>query len=135
MLTVLLNRCIFITISIFSGKIKDVHLPSFVDFDNLLSYHLCEEGVQQLHKILAILQHTNPDITHSPLLYPLLSLFLHYMEASDAYNCVYGLLTAKETFIVQTKVAHEASKRVLRDLTKKFAVSNTDKLLNIIVVL
>lgn len=104
-------------------KVQDLHLPAFVDFDNLLSYHLSEEGVQQLHKILAILHHTNPDITFSPLLYPLLSLFLHYMGPSDAYNCIYGLLTSKETYIIQTKVAYEASKRVLRDLTKKFAKS------------
>ncbi|CAC5413241.1 TBC1D24 [Mytilus coruscus] len=104
-------------------KIKDIQLPSFVDFDNLVSYHLSEDGVQQLHKILAILHHTNPDITYSPLLYPLLGLFLHYMTPSDAYNCIYGLLTSKETFIIQTKVAYEASKRVMRDLTKKFAKS------------
>ncbi|CAG2206084.1 TBC1D24 [Mytilus edulis] len=104
-------------------KIKDVQLPSFVDFDNLMTYHLSVDGVQQLHKILAILHHTNPDITYSPLLYPLLGIFLHYMTPSDAYNCIYGLLTSKETFIIQTKVAYEASKRVMRDLTKKFAKS------------
>lgn len=107
----------------FAGKIKDVQLPSFVDFDNLMTYHLSVDGVQQLHKILAILHHTNPDITYSPLLYPLLGIFLHYMTPSDAYNCIYGLLTSKETFIIQTKVAYEATKRVMRDLTKKFAVS------------
>lgn len=102
----------------------DIRLPSFVDYDNLMSYYLSEDGLKTVKKIMMILQHTNPDITYSPTLFETVCMFLHYMSPSDTYNCVYGLLRAKDkNYIVQTKVAVEASKLVMKDLTKKFAVS------------
>ncbi|KAK3094923.1 hypothetical protein FSP39_007929 [Pinctada imbricata] len=102
---------------------NDLELPAFVDFDNLTSYHLTENGVNTVGRILSIIHHTNPDIIYCPVLFPLIALFLHYMEPSDVYNCAYELLRAKQPFIMQTKVAVEASKAVLKDLTKKFAKS------------
>lgn len=44
------------------------------------------------------------------------------MGPSDAFNCIYALLRSKDANIMQTKVAVESSKLVLRDLTKKYAV-------------
>ncbi|XP_033759375.1 GTPase-activating protein skywalker-like isoform X2 [Pecten maximus] len=105
------------------GQTAEVTLPSFVDFDNLPTYHLNTSGIQSVHKILAVMHHTNPDITYCPILFGLVSVFLHYMTPSDAYNCAYGLLRSKETFIMQTKVSFEASKLVARDLAKKYAKS------------
>jgi len=70
-----------------------------------------------------VIYHTNPDVIYSPTLFATISIFLHYMSPSDVYNCAYELLRAKENFIMQTKVSVEASKLVLRDLAKKFAVS------------
>ncbi|XP_061189632.1 uncharacterized protein LOC133197554 [Saccostrea echinata] len=101
----------------------DIALPPFVDFNNLTSYHLSEQGTKTVAKILAIIQNTNPEILYCPTLYAKLSIFLHYMGPSDAFNCIYALLRSKDACIMQTKVAVEASKLVLRDLTKKYAKS------------
>lgn len=114
-----------ITINIFfylSGNTDDLALPPFVDFNNLTSYHLSEQGTRTVAKILAVIQNTNPEILYCPTLYPKLSIFLHYMGPSDAFNCIYALLRSKDANIMQTKVAVESSKLVLRDLTKKYAV-------------
>ncbi|XP_060065483.1 uncharacterized protein LOC132545832 [Ylistrum balloti] len=105
------------------GHTGEVTLPSFVDFDNLPSYHLNTSGIESVHKILAVMHHTNPDITYCPILFGLVSVFLHYMTPSDAYNCAYGLLRSKETFIMQTKVSFEATKMVIKDLAKKYTKS------------
>ncbi|OWF40524.1 uncharacterized protein LOC110463658 [Mizuhopecten yessoensis] len=105
------------------GQSGEVTLPSLVDFDNLPTYHLNTPGIQSVQKILAVMHHTNPDITYCPTLFGLVSVFLHYMTPSDAYNCAYGLLRSKETFIMQTKVSFEATKMVIRDLTKTYAKS------------
>lgn len=101
----------------------DLALPPFVDFNNLTSYHLSEQGTKTVAKILAVIQNTNPEILYCPTLYPKLSIFLHYMGPSDAFNCIYALLRSKDANIMQTKVAVESSKLVLRDLTKKYAKS------------
>lgn len=93
-----------------------------MDFNNLTSYHLSEQGTKTVAKILAVIQNTNPEILYCPTLYPKLSIFLHYMGPSDAFNCIYALLRSKDANIMQTKVAVESSKLVLRDLTKKYAV-------------
>lgn len=107
---------------IFPGNTDNLALPSFVDFNNLTSYHLSEQGTKTVAKILAVIQNTNPEILYCPTIYAKLSIFLHYMGPSDAFNCIYALLRSKEANIMQTKVAVEASKLVLRDLTKKYAV-------------
>lgn len=105
-----------------SGNTDDLALPPFVDFNNLTSYHLSDQGTKTVAKILAVIQNTNPEILYCPTLYPKLSIFLHYMGPSDAFNCIYALLRSKDANIMQTKVAVESSKLVLRDLTKKYAV-------------
>lgn len=112
---------------IFSGNSDDIALPSFVDFSNLTSYHLSEQGTKTVAKILAIIQNTNPEILYCPTLYAKLSILLHYMDPSDAFNCIYALLRSKDANIMQTKVAVESSKLVLRDLTKKYAVIKSSK--------
>lgn len=117
-----------ITINIFfylSGNTDDLALPPFVDFNNLTSYHLSEQGTKTVAKILAVIQNTNPEILYCPTLYPKLSILLHYMGPSDAFNCIYALLRSKDANIMQTKVAVESSKLVLRDLTKKYAVMHS----------
>lgn len=95
-----------------------------MDPAHLFSYHLTQDGTAAAKKILCVLEHSCPDIIHSPMLFSLLSLFLHYMDVSQCYNCVYGLLRTKEcAFLMTTKVSYEASKLVIRDLAKKYAVS------------
>lgn len=102
----------------------DVRIPSFVDGSHTYSYFLNDNGIIAAKKILCVLELSNPDIIHSPMLFSLISLFLHYMDVSKCYNCVYALLRAKEcSFLTTTKVSYEASKLVIRDLAKKYAVS------------
>ncbi|XP_067669794.1 GTPase-activating protein skywalker-like isoform X1 [Haliotis asinina] len=103
---------------------EDIPLPGFVDQVNLTSYHLSHEGLHLITKIIAIINHTNPDVSYSPAAFSVASLFLHYMGPSDVYNCLYALLTSKDTrYLTQTSISLEASKLVLRDLTKKYAKS------------
>lgn len=99
-----------------------IQLPSFIDFMHLETYSLSTEGLIHAKKICCVIEHTNPDITYCPLLFPLVSLFLHYLDPPSCYNCVYSLLRQKEdAFIPQTKVTYEASRFVMRDLAKKYA--------------
>ncbi|XP_071086647.1 GTPase-activating protein skywalker-like isoform X3 [Haliotis cracherodii] len=102
----------------------DIPLPGFVDQVNLTSYHLSHEGMRLITKIVAVINHTNPDVSYSPAAFSVASLFLHYMGPSDVYNCIYALLTSKDTrYLTQTSISLDASKLVLRDLTKKYAKS------------
>ena len=99
-------------------------LPSFVDFTHLECFNLSTEGLVHAKKVTSVIEHTNPDITYCPLLFPLVSVLLHYTDPSTTYNCIYSLLRRKEDeYITQTKVSYEAAKFVIRDLAKKYAVS------------
>ncbi|XP_053404919.1 GTPase-activating protein skywalker-like [Mercenaria mercenaria] len=107
-----------------SGDPSDLRIPSFVDMEHLNYYHLRQEGIQSAKQILCVLEHSCPDIIHSPLLFSILCLFLHYMDTSQCYNCLYSLLRHKDSgFLPTTKVSYEASKLVIRDLAKKYAKS------------
>ena len=102
----------------------DIPLPMFVDYSHIECFNLSTEGLDYAKKVTCVIEHTNPDITYCPLLLPLVSLFLHYMDPPTAYNCAYSLLREKEdTYIPQSNVLSEASKFVIKDLTKKYAVS------------
>lgn len=99
-----------------------VRLPRFVDMDHISSYHLTQEGIVHAKRVLCVLEHSCPDIVCSPLLFSMVSLFLHYMDTSQCYNCIYALLRHKDgAFISTTKVSFEASKLVIRDLAKKYS--------------
>ncbi|XP_041357271.1 GTPase-activating protein skywalker-like isoform X2 [Gigantopelta aegis] len=103
---------------------ENIPLPGFLDQTHLTPYYLSDRGVHLIGRIIAVINHTNPDITYSPATFAISSLFLHYMGPSETFNCLYALLHSKELmYISQTKVSLEASKYVLRDLTKKFAKS------------
>ena len=108
-----------------SGSIEGgIVLPSFVDFTHLECFNLSTDGLVHAKKITSVIEHTNPDITYCPLLFPLVSVLLHYTDPSTTYNCIYSLLRRKEDeYISQAKVSYEAAKFVIRDLAKKYAVS------------
>lgn len=74
--------------------------------------------------MLHVIHHVRPDITYCPVLYPLISLFLHYMSDGMAYTCVIKLLSDKQNFVSQTKTDHASSAYLVMKLTKKYAVSN-----------
>ncbi|XP_060604259.1 GTPase-activating protein skywalker-like isoform X2 [Ruditapes philippinarum] len=106
------------------GDASDIRVPAFVDVDHLNYYHLSQDGIHSAKQILCVLEHSCPDIIYSPILFSVLSLFLHYMDVSQCYNCLYSLLRNKESgFLPTTKVSVEASKLVIRDLAKKYAKS------------
>ncbi|KAL3847322.1 hypothetical protein ACJMK2_018237 [Sinanodonta woodiana] len=111
----------------FFGKnrpVGEIHIPSFVDINHISDFHLNREGSLIVRKVMYVIEHTNPDITYCPFLYNIVSLFCHYMSPSECYNCVYAMLHAKDMkYFPQTKVAVEATKLVLHDLTKKYAKS------------
>ena len=49
------------------------------------------------------------------------------MDEKEAYDCIYTLLRSKEGYVAQTKIAYEASRYVLKELSKKYAVSGVLK--------
>lgn len=100
-----------------------VQLPSFVDPCHLEHHYLSEAGVSAAKKLLNVIAHERPDIVYCPLLFGMTCLLLHYMEEQDCYDCISYLISSKEKHLAQTKTAHEASALVLKELTKKYAVS------------
>ncbi|KAK7499242.1 hypothetical protein BaRGS_00009502 [Batillaria attramentaria] len=92
--------------------------------DQFSQHFLTREGIITAHKVVTVICHLSPDITFCPALLPVVYLFLHYMDVGDCFSCVSALLSSKiPVYLTQTKVAAEASKRVLQDLTKKHAKS------------
>ena len=110
------------------GAAIDVSLPSFVEPGDLHSYHLTNKGIHVAKSIVCIVGHTHPDVTFSPTIFAVTSLFLHYLGEEDTYDCVSSLLSSGQGHITQTKKAYEASRYILRDLAKKFAVCLNIKL-------
>lgn len=98
-------------------------LPSFVDPAYCIRYHLNAEGRKRVEKILHVIRHVKPDITYCPVLYPLISLLLHYMSDGMVFSCVMKLLFDKQNYISQTKTDHASSAYLVMKLTKKYAVS------------
>lgn len=99
-------------------------LPSTVDADNAHSYFLTTHGVEQARTVVSLISSLHPDITYCPLLYPMSCLFLHYMSPEACFSCIQALLRSKSSYyFMQTKIKAEASKYVLRDLARKYAVS------------
>ncbi|XP_012943237.2 uncharacterized protein LOC101858574 isoform X2 [Aplysia californica] len=100
---------------------EDYPLPSFVDQQHLLHYHLTAAGRKTLKTILDVISSLSPDIVFCPLLYPMASLFLHYCDAESCCNCMQALLrSTAPTYLTQTRTAADATKFVLRDLAKKY---------------
>ena len=103
---------------------KRIGFPSFVDPSHVNSFHLSPKGERVARQIMCVIEHSCPDIISAPLLFPLTCLLLHFMDAPQSYSCVYALLRhSNAEFLPTTKVSFEASKLVIRDLAKKYAVS------------
>lgn len=100
-----------------------VSLPTFVNPTAMYHYHLNDHGVHMAKRMVCVIGSTNPDITFAPAVFPTICLFLHYMTEENAYNTIYSLLRSNNGYLVQTKLHHEASKFVLKELAKKYAVS------------
>ena len=68
-----------------------------------------------------------PDVCFGPTIYCMSSVLLHYVDEESCFNCMEMLLDGNNStdFIIQTKIAYESSRHVLKNLTKKYAVSST----------
>lgn len=90
-----------------------------------LTYYLTPEGGKKLRRLLCVLKHLNPDITYCPLLEPIVSILLHFMNEEDAFACASGLLSGQfvSPFLDQTKVENITTDATLQDLFKSYHVS------------
>lgn len=59
---------------------KPMTLPPFVDAFHCMPYHLTKKGRAVADRIVNVLGYACPDITYSPLLYPITSILLHFMS-------------------------------------------------------
>jgi len=59
---------------------KPIMLPAFVDATHCLPYHLTSTGRAVADRIVNVLGYDCPDITYSPVLYPITSILLHFMS-------------------------------------------------------
>ncbi|XP_030382835.1 GTPase-activating protein skywalker isoform X11 [Scaptodrosophila lebanonensis] len=103
---------------------KPIMLPAFVDATHCLPYHLTSTGRAVADRIVNVLGYDCPDITYSPVLYPITSILLHFMSEEEAYICLAGLVGSKEkVFINQTKLLHEVTWKTVMQIAKKHTKS------------
>ena len=98
-------------------KLK-AELPDFVDKNHLVYYYLNEDGKLAVGRILNILASAHPDITFSPLLVPLASLFLHYMTEPECYCCLQLVVESKNK-ITETDIHWTTTNHVFRRFAQK----------------
>ncbi|XP_035701591.1 GTPase-activating protein skywalker isoform X3 [Folsomia candida] len=100
----------------------NLHLPPFTDTHYHLYYGLSAEGRKFTDRIVSVVGYAYPEITYCPLLLPLTSLFLHYVQEEKTYNSMCTLLSAKhKVFLTQTKLQWEVTYTTAMNLTKKFS--------------
>ncbi|XP_073826590.1 GTPase-activating protein skywalker isoform X8 [Musca autumnalis] len=99
---------------------KPIMLPAFVDATHCLPYHLTRTGRAVADRIVNVLGYDCPDITYSPVLYPIVSILLHFMSEEEAYHCLAALVGSKDkVFINQTKLLHEVTWKTVMQIAKK----------------
>ncbi|XP_071798804.1 GTPase-activating protein skywalker-like [Asterias amurensis] len=100
---------------------NDSH-QTFGNEDHLTTYKLDQSGRDELARLLSVLAHTRPEISYCPLLHPMASLLLHYMDAERAFDCLSALLGSHNyKYLDQSWVEFEAYRRSFTKLAKKFA--------------
>lgn len=104
-------------------------LPHFVDKQHLLYYYLNDNGKQAVIRILNAIASAHPDITYAPLLLPLTSLFLHYMNESETYACILFVIESNNK-ITQTDIHWTTNCYVFRRLASKYCSSAYEYLIS-----
>ncbi|XP_055376573.1 GTPase-activating protein skywalker isoform X2 [Condylostylus longicornis] len=103
---------------------KPIMLPPFVDSSHCMPYHLTRKGRSVADRIVNVLGYACPDITFSPILYPITAVLLHFMSEEECYHCLATLVASKEkVFITQTKLLHEVTWKTVMQIAKKHAKS------------
>lgn len=102
-------------------------LPGFVDLSCCRYFYLNSVGQKLVERMLWSIAHEHPEITFSPLLYPIASLFLHYMDPVDALTCLLILIEGNKInghpMIPTSKSQMSKDAFVLTKLTNKFGLS------------
>lgn len=106
-----------------------VHLPSCIDTNHIPDYYLNQKGQHARTRILTVFTYYHPDITWSPLLAPLTSLFLHYMNEIDAYKCLLIITNHQWKFLSQTEIQFQSFLYSFRTLLRRYYYSTYEILL------
>ncbi|XP_014284032.1 GTPase-activating protein skywalker isoform X6 [Halyomorpha halys] len=99
---------------------KGILLPQFVESQHKHYYHLTKAGIKVADRIVCVLGFALPDITYSPMVYPITALLLHFMTEEECYNCLASIVSSKDImFITQTKQLHEVTWRTVMHISRK----------------
>ena len=107
-------------------------LPGFVDLSCCRYFYLNPKGQRVVERILWCIAHDHPEITFSPLLYPIASLFLHYMDPVDVLTLLLILIQSNRgingssdshPMIPTSKSQMSRDAYVLTKLTNKLGLS------------
>jgi hypothetical protein len=96
-----------------------VRIPSCVDTNHLLHYHLNRRGQHAVTRILSVFAYYHPDITWAPLLSPITALFLHYMTEINAYESLLILTSNDYKIITQTEIQYQSLTLAFRVLLRR----------------
>ncbi|XP_014251748.1 TBC1 domain family member 24 isoform X2 [Cimex lectularius] len=103
---------------------KRILLPQFVEMEHRHTYHLTKAGIKIADRIVSVLGFSCPDITYSPMVYPITALLLHYMSEENCYSCIASLVASKDVvFLRQTKLLNEVTWRTVMHITRKHVKS------------
>lgn len=107
-----------------SSKDEELVFPDFVDQNYLFTYYLNPDGKKKLSEVLCVINSTRPDIVYCPLMVPVASLLLHFMDCSQAYDCLAALNTTNTyKHMEQTRSGHETFRITFGKLVQRFASS------------
>ncbi|XP_059483880.1 GTPase-activating protein skywalker isoform X2 [Neocloeon triangulifer] len=100
---------------------RSLILPQFVEPSHCHNYYLSREGHITAERVISVLGYSCPDVTYSPVAFPLAALFLHYMTEDTAYAAMANVLSCRSpVFITQTKLHNEITWQTCLLLAKKF---------------
>jgi hypothetical protein len=100
----------------------EAELPDFVDSSHLVFYYLNDEGRSAVSRLLNVLASAHPDITFAPLLVPLASLFLHYMDEDECYPCLLSVVESQNK-LTKTDIHWATTNHVFRRFSQKYVHS------------
>ena len=87
------------------------------------AYLLSPDGEKTCLKILYVLSHMHPDIHFAPLITPLASLFLHFMEENLCYACLSAVVNSRRSMLDQSWRAAALMAKTFQDSFKSYFVS------------
>lgn len=87
-------------------------------------YILSSGGRKTCLKILYILSHMHPDVHYAPLIPPLASLFLHFMDEDLCYACLSALMNSRRSLLDQSQRAVALMAKTFQDALKSYSMSS-----------